>query len=488
VLKSENLNSKWKRVLLIKPNYKKLDAYMYCIKINFPPLNLAFIASYLLDLGIDVEIIDAKAKNLNYKELERKIRKFKPDLIGISVFLTAVMNECFKIAKIIKQIDPKITVVFGGKHPTFDSEQILKRNEVDIIVRGEGEITFRELITKGNPHNVEGISYRTKSLIVHNPNRQLMDFSDVRLPARHLYNRNKYRVYTVGLETIESSRGCPYSCKFCITSNFYNSTWRPRPVERIITELKLISQNRRISDIFFIDDNFAANTKRIEKLCERIIECKKNNEINDFKFFALIRVDSVVKSPQMIKKMAKAGFWVLLIGIETIFDELLKDVGKNVSFQTVLDAIKILHRNDIIIVGSMIIGMSLHEEEEDIKKEIEFMSNIDIDIVTFSILTPFPGTSTFHELEEKGLLISKDWSNYTVLKPVIKTNKLSPKKLSELLLFSFQKIKYFNTIKESLLRLIRRRGLLFALNPVRIASMIKASIKIRIFFRTLRIK
>ena len=487
MLKSENLNSKWKRVLLIKPNYKELDAYMYCIKINFPPINLAFIASYLLDLGIDVEIIDAKVRNFNYKKLERKIRKFKPDLVGISVFVTAVMNECFKIAKIIKQIDPKITVVFGGRHPTFDSEQILKRNEVDIIVRGEGEITFRELITKGNPHNVEGISYRTNGIILHNPDRQLMDYSDARLPARYLYNRNKYRAYTVRLETLEFSRGCPYSCKFCITSNFYKHSWRSRPIEKIITELKILSKNRRISDIFFVDDNLTANTKRVEYLCEKIIESKKKNEIRDFKFFAQIRVDSIVKSPQMIKKMAKAGFWVVLIGIETVFEDALKDVRKNVSFQTVLDAIKILHRNDIFVVGSMIIGVNLHEEEEDIKKEIEFMSNIDIDIVTFSILTPFPGTSTFHELEEKGLLITKDWSKYTITNPVIKTNKLSPKKLSDLLLFSFQKIKYFNNIKGSLLRLIRRRGILFTLNPVRIASMIKASIKIRIFYRTLRI-
>lgn len=455
---------------------------------NFPPLNLAYIASYLLDLDIDVEINDAKVHNFNCWELERKILKFKPDLVGITVYLTAVINECFKIAKIIKQIDPKITVVFGGRHPTFEAEQILKSNEVDIIVRGEGELTFKELIIKGNPQNIEGISYRANGIIVHNPDRQLMDYSDVRLPARHLYNRNKYWIYTVRLETIEASRGCPYSCKFCITPNFYKRSWRSRPIEKIITELKMISKNRRISDIFFIDDNLTANTKRIEHLCEKIIESKKKNEIRDFKFFAQIRVDSVVKAPQMVKKMAKAGFWVVVIGIESIFEDTLKDIRKNINFQTVLDAIKILHRNDIIVSGNMIIGVNLHEEEKDIKKEIEFMSKIDIDILTFSILTPFPGTSTFRELEKKGLLISKDWSKYTMIKPVIKTNKLSPKKLSELLLFSFQKIKYFNNKKGLLLRIIRRRGFLFILNPVRFVSSLKAFIKMRIFFKTLRIK
>ncbi len=215
-LKSENLISKWKKVLLIKPNYKNSDAYMYYIKMNFPPLNLAYIASYLLDLNIDVEILDAKVNNFNCWELKRKIMKFKPDLIGISVYLSAVINESFKIAKIIKQIDPKITVVFGGRHPTFESEQILKRNEVDIIVRGEGEITFRELITKGNPQCIEGISYRANGIIVHNPDRQLMNYSDVRLPARYLLNGNKYWIYTVRLETVESSRGCPTHVNFVL--------------------------------------------------------------------------------------------------------------------------------------------------------------------------------------------------------------------------------------------------------------------------------
>ncbi len=248
----------------------------------------------------------------------------------------------------------------------------------------------------------------------------------------------------------------------------------------------MISRNRKISDIFFVDDNMTANTRRVEHLCEKIIECKKKNEIRDFKFFAQIRVDSVVKSPQMVKKMAEAGFWVVLIGIESIFEETLKEVRKNMNFQAVLDAIKILHRNDIIVVGNMIIGVNLHEKEEDVKKEIKYMSKTDIDILTFSILTPFPGTITIRELEEKKLIISKNWSKYTIIKPVIKTYKLSPKKLSELLLYSFQKIKYINNQKGLLLRIIKKRGILFILNPVRIVLLLKAFIKMRIFFKAHR--
>ena len=482
--KQEGENLRWKRILLIKPNSRSINSNIHHARFDAPPLSLTYIASYLADLNVNVEIIDAKVKNLSFTQIRKKIEKFRPDLVGISVFLSLTINICYDIAKIVKNVNPNCLIVFGGRHPTAIPDETLDINEVDIVVRGEGELTFRELIIKGSPENIKGISYKSNGKIINNPDRELIkDLDKIRYPARSLTQNNKYKMFSMRFETIQTSRGCPYSCKFCYTPIFNKGLWRPRSVENIISELKMISQNRKITDIFFIDDNFTDNTKRIESLCERIIQSKKKKEINDFKFIAQIRVDSVVKSPRMVEKMAKAGFFAVFIGIESANEEVLKDIRKGFSFKTVLKAIKTLHEQNLIIIGNVIIGINLNSTEKELIREIDFMKKLDIDGLNFTILIPFPGTPILKELEKKNLVMTKDWSKYTFLNPVIKTYQLSPKKLQKILFYSFKRYVYLKKGVNSFLRLIKTRGLLYIFNPIRSISAIFVYLKYLIIIR-----
>ncbi|MEE9377518.1 MAG: radical SAM protein [Candidatus Lokiarchaeia archaeon] len=473
-------NFQWKRILLIKPNYttKGWDFY----NVNFPPLNLAYIASYLSDLELTVKILDAKVRKLNNKQIRKKIEKYKPDVVGISVFVSAAITICYDIAKIVKDYNQNCTVVFGGRHPTFIPDETLKAEDVDIVVRGEGELTFRELIIKGSPENIKGISYKINGNIIHNEDRPLMsknEYAKIRFPDRQLLKNVEYKIIRLHLQTIETSRGCPYSCKFCTTPTMNNGLWRPRIVENIISELKMISQNRKITDIFFVDDNLTVDTKRIEELCERIIESKKRGEINNFKFFAQVRVDDVVRAPKMVKTMADAGFWLLFIGIESASEESLKEMKKQISFNTVLKAIEIIHKNRIVVIGNLILGIDLNATEEDIKKEIQFMKKVDVDVLSYVILTPYPGSITLEELEEKNLVITKDWSRYTSFNPVIKTRQLSPVKLHNLLLYSFHELGYFRSYLATSKRIIKKRSITFFLNPRRLILFINSFLQSR---------
>ncbi len=478
------INLRWRKILLVKPNYHFGNTDYFFAPMDLPPLNLTYIASYLNDLNIEVEILDTKVNNLSYKQIKKKIKEINPDLVGITVFVSAVINTCYDIAKIVKRNNPNCIVVFGGRHPSYRAVETLKVDEVDIVVRGEGELTFRELILKGTPENVKGISFKSDGRIIHNPDRELIkDFENIRYPARHLTKNNKYKIFTVRVETVETSRGCPHNCKFCCTPNFNKRLWRPRPIEKIINELKMISQNKKITDILFVDDNLTANTKRIELLCERIIECKRTKQINNLSFFAQIRVDSVVKSPQMVKKMAEAGFWIVLIGIESVREETLKDMRKGLTFNKVLKALKILHDNNIIVLGSMIIGYDLNASEDDIIKEIRFMKKVDVDILVSSILTPFPGTEILKELEEKDLIVTRDWSKYTLLNPVIKTHELESRKLFELLYYSFKEHTYLKNWKIFFPRIIKSRGIFFILNPIRFLYSVNSYLKIKHLIR-----
>ncbi|KKL74639.1 hypothetical protein LCGC14_2062860, partial [marine sediment metagenome] len=152
-------------------------------------------------------------------------------------------------------------------------------------------------------------------------------------------------------------------------------------------------------------------------------------------------------------------------------------------FIKVLEALKILHANNIMVIGNLVIGIDLYGTEEDIIKEINFMKKVDVDIVSFVLLTPFPGSDTMKELGKQGLIISKDWSKYTVLYPVIKTHKLSSKQLYELLYYSFRAIKYINNLKGIAYRVFKSRGILFVLNPKRLLHLINSWLKIRTLFK-----
>lgn len=481
-----DLNLRWKRILFIMPNYRMREANRFIQRI-YPPIGLMYIASYLNDLNVQVKIIDAKIENLDNKQLKNKIKEFNPDIVGISVLVCSSIKICNDIAKMVKNLNKNTTLVFGGRQPSMMPEKALKLEEVDIVVRGEGEITFRELIIKGSPEDIKGISYKSNGNIIHNPERGLMkSLNNLRLPARNLVDKNNYTLLGMKIDTIQTSRGCPHRCTFCTTPISNNGTWRPRPVDSIIEELKMISKNRKITDIIILDDNFTANTRRIEELCTKIVECKKKGEMNDFKFYAQIRVDSILKSPQMIKKMSEAGFWSVLIGIESVNDETLKDMQKRITFNEVLKAIRILHLYNISVFGSVIIGFDFNASEEDIIKEINYMKKIDVDILVLNLLTPYPGTPIYKELEEKDLIVTKDWSNYTPFKSVYRTQKLSSKKLQELLQYAFKKYPYHKNAKGFVSRIIKARGFTFVFNPKRIIStviaVLKANITLNKFF------
>jgi radical SAM superfamily enzyme YgiQ (UPF0313 family) len=453
----------------------------------YPPIGLLYLASYLSDLNVEVNIIDAKCHNLSYEELRKKIEAYNPDLVGISVLVSASINVCNGIAKIVKEVKKETTVVFGGRHVTALIEDTLSFKEVDVVVRGEGELTFRELVINGVGRSVKGISYKLDEKIIHNPDRALMKKLDtLRYPARDLIKENKYKLLGMKIETIQTSRGCPHKCRFCTTPISNEGSWRPIPVENIMTDLKRISQNRRITDIIIVDDNFAVSTKRIEELCIEIIEGKKKGELNDFKFYAQIRVDTILRAPKMIKLMREAGFWSVLIGIESVNNDTLKDMKKKISLRDTLKAIKILHNHDIIVYGSMIIGFDLEATEEDIIKEINFMENVDVDIIVLNVLTPYPGTPIFKDLDDKNLIVTKDWEKYVPFKPVIRTSQISSQKLNELMRYAFEKHAYYKRFLGFILRTIATRGISFVLNPFRIMStfiaLLKANITINKYY------
>ncbi len=458
------IDKKIQKVALVNPNFitKSITD-----KFNIPALGLESIAANILDL-VQVKIIDGKVRNLNLKEIIKEVNEFKPDVVGISCCFTIGINFALRIANESKKLG--YLTILGGWHPSFVHSEILKYPFVDIIVRGEGELTFRELIKNKNLEEIKGISYKNNGSIIDTLDRPLIkDLNKLPLPARNLRDsKTYYQIFQMPLDAIETSRGCPYKCTFCNIHLFYRGTYRTKNTDRVIQELKIISSQKSYKNVLIVDDNFTANMKRVEEICDKII--KEGIKLD---LICQSRIDVIKNNPNIVKKMSKAGFWLVFLGIESFNQKSLIAIQKRVHFRDIVEAIKILHDNDMLIIGSLLVGSSLDEEEKDIDLMIKIVKKLGIDFPIYSIMTPLPGTKFREILIENDYLMSRDWSRYNFTTAVNRLNKLSKEKLEELLSKAYY-YGYFNRgWKDTLIRLYKKKGIKFLLNSRKIFSIIK---------------
>jgi radical SAM superfamily enzyme YgiQ (UPF0313 family) len=467
------INKKIERVALINPNYVTKSI---TDKFTLPALGLEYLAANILDL-VSVKIINGKVRNLNIKQIMKELKDFNPDVVGISCCYTIGINFALKIARESKRLG--YSTVLGGWHPNFEHAEILKYQFVDLIVRGEGELTFREVIENKDLENIKGISYKNNGEIVNNPDRPLIkDLDKLPFPARSLRHKKSYfQAFQMPIDVIETSRGCPHRCIFCNIHLFYRGSYRVKSPERVIKELKIISNQNRHINVFIVDDNFTANIKRVERICDLLIE-----EGIQLDLICQSRIDVIKKHPQIIKKMAKAGFWLFFLGIESFSQKSLNNIQKKTQFRDILEAIKILHNNDILLIGSLLVGSKLDEKEEDINQMIKIVKKLRIDFPLYSIMTPLPGTQFRRDLIENNYEISPNWSDYNFTTAVNALNYLSKEKLEQLLSKAYY-YGYFNRgWRETMLRVYRRKGIRLFLNPRNLHAMKD----LMIFFRDIR--
>ena len=458
----------WKKILLLVANYRTTGYDFY--DSAFPPLALEYIAAYVEDL-VEVKILDSKAANLSHKQVKKEVEKYQPDLVGLTVPVTSAIEDVLGYAKIAKNYG--CMTVIGGWHPTLAVEQTLSSPWIDIVVRGEGEFTFRELIETGSPENVNGLSYKKDGEIIHNPDRIfLKNLDDLKLPARHLVKDNKYRVFNMNCDAIETSRGCPQGCKFCSTNVVYKRSWRPRSVENVIQELEIVSKNKKITDVFFVDDNILVDMKRVRKLCLEIIKGKREGRIRDLKFFFQGRLDAMARHPDITNLMGEAGFWLVLVGVEATDDKTLKQIDKGCNIDKIKEGIEALHDAGIVVMGNVILGVDIEASIDDILTTIKKTNELTLDLPSFTLLTPFPSTGFYSEMRDKNLLLSEDYSKYNWLTPVIKTPHFSPQALRTLLFLGFYNAGYyagnFPNKLELFKRALKSRGLSYMRDPRRI--------------------
>jgi radical SAM superfamily enzyme YgiQ (UPF0313 family) len=398
------------------------------VGVSSPPLGLAYIASVLRQ-SHEVKIIDSNILNYTIGDVERELRSFNPDVVGITS-VTPSIYEAYKVAETAKKVREDCIVILGGPHATFMPRQTMEECKyIDIIVRGEGEETARELIEnieKGTPLNgVKGITFREKNEIIDTkPRPFIKNIDDIPFPSRNLLPIHLYKFNGVKYTTMLTSRGCPFKCSFCSSSRLFGGYWRGRSSENVIEEMKIVYEEYGIRNIEFIDDTFTLNQERAEKICDEIIK-----QGWDISWGASSRVDTLSK--KLVEKMKRAGCWIIYLGIESGSQEILDAIGKRITLEQVKKAVKILKDAGIQVLGSFIIGF-LQDTTKTIKETIKFAKNLNLDYAQFSILTPYPGTPIFDYAKKNNMLLTENWSKYTAIEPIIKIKEVSEKEIKAL--------------------------------------------------------
>ncbi|MFW9866492.1 MAG: B12-binding domain-containing radical SAM protein [Candidatus Thorarchaeota archaeon] len=386
------------KTILIYPKLELVET-----QITIPPYSVLFIADYLINKNVDVQVFDLRF-DLASQVLDA-ISENEPEYVGISVMTGPQIFHALNISKTIKAEFKDIKIVWGGIHSTILPAQTLQNKLIDMVIRGEGEIPFYELVSGKNLSQIKGLSIKMENSISHNPQAELLESSELNKlsipwelinPQSYIKNKNFNMI---------TSRGCPFKCTFCYNALF-NNVWRGWTVEKCISELdKALTFGAK--KINFYDDNFYANIKRVKSLFHYFKE-------NDVEWKAELRVDRLNYS--LAKEAKEHGCNQMLFGAESGSQRILNILNKNISIEDIIRSARITKKLDITADYSWMIGIP-GETKKDIKRTIALVKrvkeiNLDCEF-SIKILFPYPKTLIYDKALELGFKSPNnldDWS------------------------------------------------------------------------------
>lgn len=400
------------RLLLVMPTGLRVGYDEY---FSTSPLGIETLAAHAR-AHADVALADMRGKGHDVEAHAERLLAMEPDILGLSVNSAPHTNYALSLAAAIKRRCPGVVVLAGGQQATFLAEEMVGSGHVDAVIRGEGERSLCEVLARGDFRGVAGVSWGDGQTTHHEPDRPLIEDMDTVLPpARDLLtDRSRYRMGAYRVEGIESSRGCPFHCSFCSIRNFHRGKWRPKSVGRVMQEVDdILDRYREPKVIYFADDNFCQDIRRVEAICRAIVERK-----TDAYFWCEGRVDQLARHPEVIEWMGKAHFSAVLAGLETPNPRQLKQSRKGISVAQMTRAIELLHAHDIGVWGTFVLGLP-GESQEETEATGEFIASADVDVVQITVATPIPGSDLYEEATASNRLLAQDWDSYDFTTPTM---------------------------------------------------------------------
>jgi radical SAM superfamily enzyme YgiQ (UPF0313 family) len=385
----------------------------------YPRLGLPLIGAALKSAGHDVRIYSSKLAPIDEADLAAA------DLVGIST-TTSTAPAAYAMAGALRARG--VPVVVGGSHVTFMADEALQH--ADFVARGEGgDALTLELIEalqgRRELETIAGLSFTRDGRPVHNTVRErCANLDELPVPDLSLIVGHE-RLKTTPIMT---SWGCPFACTFCSVTAMFGRSYRWRSPESVIAELK----DKRPHNVFFYDDNLAADKRRLKTLLRMMIA-----EDLVVPWQAQARTD-VARDPELLDLMARSGCHRLALGLESIDQATLDRFEKSQSVADITQAIDALHRSGIQCHGMFVLGADT-DTPATTRRTVEFARSHHIDTVMLNILTPAPGTRQFADLDAEGRIFTRRWELYDGLHVVFTPRQMAPHELQDGVLRAYRR-------------------------------------------------
>jgi anaerobic magnesium-protoporphyrin IX monomethyl ester cyclase len=375
----------------------------------------------------------------NEENIMELVRHHSPDIVGFTC-LTVSYPTVRNMINMIKAYNPRILTVIGGHHVTFMTKEVFAECKVDYIFRGEGEIAFPLLVNaieQGNRYPIiEGVVFRKDNRLFNEMSFTLLHDLDTlpRIPVDLIPRSIKNYV-----PVISTSRGCPFRCSFCSISSFYGSRWRPRKVVKVLDDIETYTEVYHLKRFSFNDDNFLVDTNRVRELCDGLNE----RGLDHLKWSCNGRVDTICRVPELVNRIQDVGCVNMQLGIESGVQEIIDSYRKQITLHQVQKAVKIMNDSSIFHSWYMIIGSGdEYDSEKYLEQNIAFMKKIQFDLLSISILTPFPGTPLYTKLTNENRLLHRDWRKYDCTHCVYQPLHLSPQQIEEFFIKAYKTLNF----------------------------------------------
>lgn len=384
------------KILLIYPYY--LETRLQVEDVSIVPQGVYYIAALLKKHGYDVQILNWHAINEAPHKIKDRLIETQPDVIGFSI-LHANRWGGIEIARIARQINPDIKIVFGGIGATFLWEHFLGHfPEIDYVVIGEGEYTFLNLVTclndgeKNKIEHIKGLAYRRDGQVVRNEDAAVIcDLDQLPNPAQYF-----------NYQHVSLTRGCAGKCNFCGSPQFWGRQVRFHSPDYFVEQLELLYA-RGIRFIYVSDDTFTINRNRVIEICRKIIQ--KKMEID---WAAISRVDMI--DEEVLFWMRKAGCIQISYGVESGSQNIRKFLKKNISDQQICRAFELTQHYGMMARAYFIYGCP-QESWQTIQQTIDLIDTIKPLSAIFYILDVFPGTALYQDYKKKFKVSDDIWLN-----------------------------------------------------------------------------
>ncbi len=388
---------------LIYPRWEKLAGQTH---FNLPPHGPVVFAAALPDY-VEVDFIDENVESFSYND--------PVDFVGISMMLTSQIMRGWEIADEYRQRGVK--VIFGGISTMLHAEETM--THADSVFLGEAEGRMEEVIDDFKKDQLKPFyNYMTKQ----------PDINQVGPARRDILNRELY--YHKGVQMVDlfhASRGCRFNCYPCAVSFLGGRQFRPRPFDKIAEELDTIDNNR----LFVVDNTLAQNVEWEKELFKTMIPFKKH--------WCSHTID---ENPEVLDLAAQAGAWYVY---QAVFD----------TSDYIRERIKKYHDFGISVEGTILLGMD-NQTEDDIKRLIDFLLEIKLDLAEFTILTPFPHTKAYDDMVKENRIFNHNWNDYNAGKVVFKPRHMNPEKLQELYHYAWETFYKDETQEQKMFKLIMK--------------------------------